>query len=254
MPGFDMDFRGCIDGMAAPPAGHPGMPPSSERKVAVCNLYSMTKPQHAIRDLFRVTRDSAGNLPPLPAIYPDTLAPVVREAGDGERDLVMMRWGMPGPAVYGGAPVTNIRNTGSAHWRRWLKPGSRCLVPVSSFCEWQDTKSRKTPVWFALDESRPLFAFAGIWTAWNGIRGTKAHPVEGEHLLYGFLTTDANGVVGSVHPKAMPVLLTSREEMDTWLQAPWEIARELQRPLPDKQMTIVASGRRQDSGAEVPAG
>ena len=74
----------------------------------------------------------------------------------------MMRWGMPGPPAFGGAPVTNICNTKSPHWQRWLGPASRCLVPVNSFCEWADTKPRKTPTRFALDEERPLFAFAGI--------------------------------------------------------------------------------------------
>ena len=47
------------------------------------------------------------------------------------------------------------------------------------------------------------------------MRGTKAKPVDGLHRLYGFLTTDANGVVGPVHPKAMPVLLVTAEERDT---------------------------------------
>ena len=45
------------------------------------------------------------------------------------------------------------------------RPESRYLVPVNSFCEWADTKPKKTPTWFALDDDRPLFAFAGIWTA-----------------------------------------------------------------------------------------
>ena len=44
----------------------------------MCNLYSVTTNQAAIRDLFRVTKDSAGNLPPMPAIFPDGVAPVVR--------------------------------------------------------------------------------------------------------------------------------------------------------------------------------
>ncbi len=213
----------------------------------MCNLYAMVSDQRTILDATGATRDSAGNLPPLPAIYPDSLAPVVRH-GEGGRALTMMRWGMPGPEQYGGHPVTNIRNTRSPYWRRWLKPEHRCLVPVTSFSEWEDTKPRKTPVWFALSDARPLFAFAGIWTHWTGTRGPKSQPVEGEHALYGFLTCDANETVGAIHPKAMPVLLTTRSEMDTWLDAPWEIARELQRPLPDDAMRVVSRGNRKDPG------
>ena len=59
----------------------------------MCNLYSQTKGQAAIIALTRALRDTTGNLPPLPGIFPDTRAPVVANRG-GIRELCMMRWGM----------------------------------------------------------------------------------------------------------------------------------------------------------------
>jgi putative SOS response-associated peptidase YedK len=212
----------------------------------MCNLYSLTKGQSAIRDLFSVRHDRTGNLPLFPSIFPDQAAPIVRSGADGERELVMARWGMPGPPQFGGRPVTNIRNVASPHWRGWIGARNRCVVPATSFCEYADTTPRKTPIWFALGEDRPLFAFAGLWTRWRGVRGPKSAPVEGEHELYGILTTDANAVVAPIHPQAMPVILTSQAEVDLWLEAETLAALSLQRPLPNEALAVVARGEKED--------
>ena len=78
----------------------------------MCNLYSITTNQAAIAALFRAINSRVGNLPPMPGVLPDYPAPVVRNS-DGEREMTMMRWGMPPPPRAGGYPVTNIRNTSS---------------------------------------------------------------------------------------------------------------------------------------------
>lgn len=222
----------------------------------MCNLYSELKSQSAVRQWARAMHDRTGNLPALPAIFPDMMAPVVRKAADGEPELVMLRWGMPSPPAYVTGidrGVTNIRNASSPHWRRWLGPANRCIVPATSFCE-PSTKpdpatGKKIWTWFALAEDRPLFCFAGIWCSWHGVRGTKANPLDGEHQLYGFLTTEPNAVVRAVHEKAMPVILRSAYEIELWLEAPIKEALGLQRPLPDDALRVVASGGREDSGA-----
>jgi SOS response associated peptidase (SRAP) len=104
----------------------------------------------------------------------------------------------------------------------------------------------RPPVWFAFDEARPLAFFAGTWTRWTSVRRVK----EGETTndLFAFLTTEPNKVVGAIHPKAMPVILATREEIDVWMSAPAEEALKLQRPLAYDALMIVARGEKKDEG------
>ena len=221
----------------------------------MCNLYSVTKGQQAIRDLTRAMSDRTGNLPPLPGIFPDYAAPIVRNRPDG-RELTMARWGMPSPAFAlkgrnSDPGVTNVRNAQSPHWRRWLGAESRCVVPFTSFAENETLPDgRRPPIWFAFDESRPLACFAGIWTRWTSVRKVK----EGETTndLFAFLTTEPNALVGRYHPKAMPVILRTPEEIDVWLTVPAPEALRLQRPLPDGSLIIVVRGEKKDEGGLVP--
>jgi putative SOS response-associated peptidase YedK len=236
----------------------------------VCNLYSITKNQAAIIAFTRAMRDLSGNLPPMPGVFPDYKAPVVRNAPDGVRELAMLRWGMPSSQLAQmeaakkraakleakGKPVdfkellrmepdsgvTNIRNISSKHWKRWLGVENRCVVPFTSFSEFN--KAHGGDVWFAFDESRPLAFFAGIWTNWTSVRKVK----EGETTndLYGFLTTEPNAELAPIHPKAMPVILRTEDEVEAWLTAPTEQIIALQQPLPNGSLSIVGKGTKFD--------
>jgi len=69
----------------------------------MCNLYSITTNQAAIIALFRVINRYVGNLPPMPGVFPDYPAPVIRDTGAG-REMVTMRSGMPPPPRTPGPP------------------------------------------------------------------------------------------------------------------------------------------------------
>lgn len=232
----------------------------------MCNLYSVTRSRAEIGRLARVMRDRNHNAPPLPGVYPDYAAPVVLRGEDGEREMRDLRWGMPSSkkALLDAAAkradklrakgqavdfaellrmepdkgTTNIRNTLSAHWKPWLGPKNRCLVPFTAFSEPDQVGGTLRPVWFALNEDRPLAFFAGLWTPWSGVRKIKTGWEDCE--LFGFLTTEANADVGAYHSKAMPVILTTEAERDLWLSdAPWDAVKGLQRPLADGVLRVV---------------
>jgi putative SOS response-associated peptidase YedK len=196
----------------------------------MCNLYTMTATVDELRRIFGPFEGDRDNLPPFDEIYPGYSVPVLRRGDNGGMKLEMMTWGFPGPQAAGGRPVTNVRNLASPFWRNALNnPARRCIVPVTSFCEWTadpdpETK-RKSKVWFGLsEEQHPLFAFAGIW-----------RPGE-EAPFMAFLTCEANETVGAVHPKAMPVMLRPGDDIERWLGSEMADACTLARPLSDTAM------------------
>ena len=128
----------------------------------MCNLYSITTNQVAISALFRVVNRYVGNLAPMPRVFPDYKAPIVRNGAEG-RELATARWGMPSSSkalmdatkrqaeklqakskpvdfkellrMEPDGGTTNIRNVTSKHWTKWLGVENRCVVPFNSFSE-----------------------------------------------------------------------------------------------------------------------
>ncbi|SES41365.1 SOS response-associated peptidase [Rhizobium sp. NFR03] len=236
----------------------------------MCNLYNITTNQEAIRAFANAARDIIGNMEPSLDVYPDRMAPIVRNAADGARELASVRWGMPSSsqALYEAATkradklrakgkdvdfdallkqepdggTTNVRNTASRHWTRWLGIENRCVVPLTRFAEPNPAgkvEGGRTPnAWFAGDVSEPLMFFAGIWVKdWTSVRKVKEGLITADY--YAFLTCPPNAVVGPIHPKAMPVILMTQDEVEAWLTLPWQEAKSLQRSLPDDRLVLL---------------
>ncbi len=232
----------------------------------MCNLYNVTTNQEAIRQISRAMIDSIGNLEPELDLYPNYMAPIVRNTPAG-RELVRVQWGMPGfPHILREAAkkraarltkqgkefdfkqllrdepdrgVTNIRNIDLAHWKQWFGVENRCVVPFTRFAEPDHNGKveggRVPNAWFGFADGRPLAFFAGCWVPqWTRVRTIRNGPETAD--LFGFLTTSANSVVGATHEKAMPAILRTPDEIETWMTAPWEKAQMLQRPLPDSDL------------------
>lgn len=224
----------------------------------MCNLYSNTMPQEAMRRLFKVKpeQDRLGNQEPLPAIFPKNSAPMVTIGEDGERQLETAHWGfvLNQKSKRTGEPIqpkaiNNARDDKLQTSRFWQASfgKQRCLVPATSFCEAKGKKPA-TYFWFGLrgEDPRPPFAFAGIWTFFDGLYGTEPR----QTLTSTIITTTPNELVRDVHPDRMPVILRSGD-YQTWLTGTAAEAFALIAPLAAEKMTVHQSGEgmKSDHGA-----
>jgi putative SOS response-associated peptidase YedK len=124
----------------------------------------MKSNQEAMGSLARYIRDFTCNMPPLPGVFPDYLAPIVRN-NQCERELAMARVGHAIACICFTGPKQRLwHNPTSAMWNCATGGAGwawRCVVPFTSFSENEVLPdSSRRPVWFAFSEERPLAFFA----------------------------------------------------------------------------------------------
>lgn len=113
-----------------------------------------------------------------------------------------------GIAILHGSPASTTTSIGAR--RNDRRAVAAPVVRISPTAERGISRDHQYPhAWLALDESRRLFFFVGIWRPWTGIRGTKADLVETAHLVFTFSPQSPMKVVKPIHPKAVPVLCCS---------------------------------------------
>ncbi|MEO1266364.1 MAG: SOS response-associated peptidase, partial [Pseudomonadota bacterium] len=170
---------------------------------------------------------------------------IVRTSAAGERELVLVRWGLiPGwvkdPAQF--STLINARAetvTEKPSFRGAIRH-KRCLFPVTGFYEWVGPKGAKRPQLFRRTD-QALFAFAGLYEDWLGADGSEIDSAA-------ILTTSANATVAPIHDR-MPVILAP-EHFDAWLDCkatPADEAAALLEPAPDDLLEVFEVDRRMNN-------
>lgn len=198
----------------------------------MCGRYDLNQSPSRLRETFHLS--DVPLFEPNDDIRPTDLEPVIRVSRAGDREAILMRWGLvPSWAKdikAGGRSTFNARAEdiavsgvfGAAFRHR------RCLVPVSTFYEWKHDGSRKIKYRIGLNDT-DLFAFAGLWEFWRSPDGEDVSS-------YTVITTEANELIKPIHAKSrMPVILAP-EHYDMWLDPQESNVQPLLMPYPPEQM------------------
>src|SRR5262245_9302257 len=180
----------------------------------MCGRYVLVSPGEVIAEYFGLS--DVPLYPPRYNIAPTQHALVVRETPAGEREAVMLRWGLipawaKDPAI--GGRMINARAEGLADrpvFRAAFRR-RRCLVPADGFYEWSPVAGgRKQPYFIRLVSGAPL-ALAGLWEEWRSPGGDAI-------ATFTIVTTTANEALQAIHDR-MPVLVAPADH-DEWLSSP----------------------------------
>jgi len=168
----------------------------------MCGRYDNLIARDAYRGLFKAKRLPKSNFPLRYNIAPTDQIPIVRiDPRDGEREVVMARWGLIPFWMKEKPKVPHINARAETVDRlplfREAFAKRRCLIPATGFYEWQQREDGKQPYRFRRKDLEP-FAFAGIW---------EFARLGGEEILStAIIVGQANPLVGGIHDR-MPVML-----------------------------------------------
>jgi putative SOS response-associated peptidase YedK len=158
---------------------------------------------------------------------PGSIQPVVKMGDDG-RTLENMRWGFKMPRQL----LFNTRSDTAAKSPFWKKKfeDNRCIIPASSFFEWQGEKGHKTK-YEVVVPGHKFFGMAGLWAPWKNPKTEKWEDT------FSIFTSDPNGVMVPIHDR-QPVILEPNE-FEEWLSPAPRLPVHLLRVFPDEKMKMM---------------
>lgn len=166
-------------------------------------------------------------------VAPSQSVPVIRDL-EGEREGVMMRWGLV-PFFAKGVPprysTINARvetvETAASYRGPWRR-GQRCVLPAAGFYEWHLEEGGRKQPFFIQTADQPLFGMAGLWDRSRAEDGTVVESCT-------IITMPANALMAQIHnapgKQRMPAILPL-SALDAWLKGSLEEAHALLQPYP----------------------
>jgi len=194
------------------------------------------EPSPALRSIVvgEIGTESLAPLSPRYNIAPTQPILAIRQSGfAGERSLDLLRWGLvPFWAKDAGigSKLINARAetlTEKPAFRSALGR-RRCLIPADGFYEWKQTDDHKQPMYIRRKDGE-LFAFAGLWAAWEAPDGSELESCT-------IITVPPNALMEDIHDR-MPAILRPEQEA-VWLATSVPVAEAMGvlKPAPDQEL------------------
>ena len=192
----------------------------------MCGRFAIAIRAETLRQVFGVADVAAEMLPRFNVAPGQDIAAIRVE--DGEKRLVMLRWGFPVqfPGAPQAKPLINARGetVDTKPIFRDAFRNRRCLVPANGFYEWQAKGRGPKQPFFVRPKNGEPFAMAGIWERTKDVSGKSVDCVA-------IVTCEANAFLRPLHER-MPVVLMPAD-WDVWLSGSPEEAKALIRTAPD---------------------
>ena len=173
----------------------------------MCSRYAFVPDSAAWADVRAALGEIADELlalPPQPKMAPTDRAPIVVQQPGLPPQLIHARWGFI-PHWWSKPELPrlsfNARSEEAASkpmWRDALR-ATRCLIPATTWFEWQHLQGAKIPHALRAQDGRG-FMFAGLWSLWRARKDSE--PM----ATCVILTTAASEAIAGVHDR-MPVVL-----------------------------------------------
>jgi putative SOS response-associated peptidase YedK len=195
----------------------------------MCGRFAIDAPPDTMWERFKI--DMHGEVIRNYNVAPTQIYPVI-VSHENERQLFPKRWGLVPHWSKGIDNRYSMINTRSdaldkPAWRGPIRY-RRCIIPASTYYEWQQTEHGKQPYAIRMQDCG-LFGMAGVYDHWEK---------DGEYIdSFSILVTDANDTIRNIHDR-MPVIL-DEADFDRWLDPSIQKIRDIEDllvPCTDKAM------------------